>query len=276
MPLQDWIYLLVSGLWIGGLSGLLGVGGGLMLVPTLVYWAPWLLGHAVMSLPLATGVSAVQGLAGAGAGAWVHWRAGRVEKSYLTVMLPGAMIGALLGGLASKGISSTVLALLFAAVLGTTLWMGWRSYWRRYCCQTTVGDPLMTPADLGEAHPLARHNRVWAVLSSLLVGGLSGLLGIGGAVFLLPLLFDGFGLPVRVAVGTVSAIVWISSLGSVVGKGVSGMIPWEGALVVAVTALIGGWAGAYWQHRLSDKRLRLLHLGLLSLAFLELVRKTLF
>jgi uncharacterized protein len=294
----DWIYVLASGLWIGVLSGLLGVGGGLLLVPALVYWSPLLLGHAIVNLPLATGVSAVQGLAGTGSGAWVHWQAGRMERAYLVAMMPGAVLGALVGGVYSKEVSAVLLAWLMIVVLMFTLYTGWRAFYRLYYGPSTLatastgspttafpplaaqGNALPMPSQPSASvtltpPPLVGKRLMWAIVASLAIGLLSGLLGIGGAIFLLPLLFDGFGLPVKVAVGTVSAIVWITSLGSVVGKGTSGLIPWEVAVAVAITALIGGWIGAHWQGRFSDKGLRLLNLCLLSLALVEVLRKTL-
>ena len=108
--------LLVIGALAGSIAGLLGVGGGVLIVPLLVL-TTGLAQHVAQGTSLAalilTGVT----------GTWVYARHGHFRKDILLALLPGVVLGCWLGGHGALGISGPALRLLFAVVL---VWLGAR------------------------------------------------------------------------------------------------------------------------------------------------------
>ncbi|MDQ7842810.1 MAG: sulfite exporter TauE/SafE family protein [Armatimonadota bacterium] len=110
------LVLLAIGALAGGIAGLLGVGGGVLIVPLLVL-GTGLSQHTAQGTSLAalvlTGVT----------GTWVYARHGHLRRHILVMLLPGVILGCWLGGHGALGASGWALRLLFAAVL---LWLGLR------------------------------------------------------------------------------------------------------------------------------------------------------
>jgi len=110
------LVLLAIGALSGGIAGLLGVGGGVLIVPLLVL-GTGLPQHTAQGTSLAalilTGVMATG----------VYARHGHLRKKILVTLLPGVVLGCWLGGHGALGTSGSALRLLFAAVL---VWLGLR------------------------------------------------------------------------------------------------------------------------------------------------------
>ncbi|MFH1389665.1 MAG: sulfite exporter TauE/SafE family protein [Candidatus Margulisiibacteriota bacterium] len=107
---------------------------------------------------------------------------------------------------------------------------------------------------------------VWLVLTGFLAGIFSGLLGIGGATIVIPVLVLGFGLSQHLAQGTTLAMM-IPPIGLLAAwqywKNGHVNFPW--ALALCVGFLFGGLIGAYWANLISPELLRKLF-GLVFLA----------
>jgi hypothetical protein len=87
------------------------------------------------------------------------------------------------------------------------------------------------------------------------VGFAAGLLGAGGAFFLIPVMLYGLKIPVRMTVGTSLAVVAISALAGLLGKAVTGQIDWILAAALVVGALPGARLGAHVSGRTRTDRL---------------------
>src|ERR1041384_6624847 len=94
------LLLLILGLIGGTLSGLLGIGGGLVIVPLLLY-APLWLGCDPIDLRTATAVAVVQVTAATLSGTIAHRRRGSVYMRLAVTMSVASAIGALVGGILS-------------------------------------------------------------------------------------------------------------------------------------------------------------------------------
>ena len=102
--------LLVIGLAAGFLAGLLGIGGGVLLVPAMVL----LLGF---DQHIAQGTSLVVIIPAAMAGSWTHHRNGRLILRDAAAVAAGGVIGAAIGSLLALGLADDLLRRLFAVVL---------------------------------------------------------------------------------------------------------------------------------------------------------------
>ena len=118
-----------------------------------------------------------------------------------------------------------------------------------------------------EAMPeLSLKQRMALTCASLTTGLICGTIGVGGAIFLLPLLMYGLKIPVRFAVGSTAALVFLGSVAAVFGKAQAGLIPFDWSIVITLAALAGGCLGGKTHTWFSPIKLRVLHLALVAVA----------
>jgi uncharacterized membrane protein YfcA len=108
--------LLLTGVFTGFLSGMMGVGGGTIMVPAMVLLAGF-------EQHLAQGSSLLAMVPAGAVGAYTHWQLGNVRTNLLMGLIPGILIGTYLGGNLAHVLSEGALRIVFAAVL---IWTGAR------------------------------------------------------------------------------------------------------------------------------------------------------
>ncbi|MHB8838133.1 MAG: sulfite exporter TauE/SafE family protein [Gemmatimonadaceae bacterium] len=118
---MDSTLLMVIGLAAGVLAGLFGIGGGIIIVPALVYLA---------RLPLQTAIGTSLGalLLPVGAlGAWAYYRGGHLNLRAALWVALGLFFGAWLGAKAAQALPDATLRRLFSVVLvgvAVKMWFG--------------------------------------------------------------------------------------------------------------------------------------------------------
>jgi uncharacterized membrane protein YfcA len=194
-----WMMALVAviGAFGGILAGLLGVGGGIVLVPAFFYAFQHLGfdGDKLMQLCLATSLATI--IVTSLRSLQSHSRKGAVDWDILRSWGPGIAIGAVIGVLAASSLRTVALQALFgglAMVIGLYLALG-RAQWR-----------------IAEEMPRG----VTRAILSPLVGFLSVLMGIGGGSFGVPLMTL-YGRPIHRAVATAAGFGVIIAVPSVIG-----------------------------------------------------------
>jgi uncharacterized protein len=110
------VVLLLTGVFTGFLSGMMGVGGGTIMVPAMVLLAG-------MGQHMAQGSSLLAMVPAGAVGAHAHYKLGNVVTKLLAGLVPGILIGTYLGGSLALVLSEAVLRVIFAAVL---IWTGVR------------------------------------------------------------------------------------------------------------------------------------------------------
>lgn len=217
-------------------SGLLGVGGAIVLIP-LLRFVPPALGLPGYSMAEIAGISIVQVTAAALLGVRAHHRKGAIAWALALPMAIAAGIGAGVGGGASIVVSESVSERLFAAlaVLAAVLMI------------------LPTP----EAEADGRTPKQLAAMTVAGgVGVISGILGAGGAFLLAPLMRTVLGFPIRKVIGVSLVVVLSGAVMGFLGKAVTGQVLWFPALLTVLGALPAAPLGASISHRLDAKVLR--------------------
>lgn len=102
--------LLVVGVAAGFLAGLLGIGGGILMVPAMVL----LFGF---DQHVAQGTSLLVIIPAAAAGSWTHYRRGRLDLRVAAFVALGGIAGAVIGTLSALSLDDALLQRLFAVVL---------------------------------------------------------------------------------------------------------------------------------------------------------------
>ena len=95
------------------LSGLLGIGGGIVLTPVLLY-APQLVGAPALSVKIITGLTVVQAVSASVLGALRHRAYGNVSTRLVLLMGPPAAIASLFGAFVSRDVSDQLLLAIYA------------------------------------------------------------------------------------------------------------------------------------------------------------------
>jgi uncharacterized membrane protein YfcA len=197
----DMIFLLggviATAIIAGIMAGLLGVGGGIVLVPVLFWilsvtdFPPDLSMHMAVATSLATIIFTSISSARA------HHKRGAVDKDLLRTWAPGIVLGALSGGLAAKYINGDGLRAIFGALaLLVAINMATPK-------TLVISDRLPGSAALNGAFPYV-------------TGFFSALMGIGGGTLSVPLLVA-FSVEVRRAVGTASSFGILIAVPAVIG-----------------------------------------------------------
>ncbi|MBF0098715.1 MAG: sulfite exporter TauE/SafE family protein [Magnetococcales bacterium] len=203
---------LSTGLLAGVLAGLFGVGGGIIIVPALLYLFHLDGINPVISMQLAAGTSLATIIFTSLSATWNHHQRHSVHWLMVRRYSPGMVIGVWLGAQLAAILESDDLAILFALF------------------EIAVGLRMIIPT-ANHATPAAERandpkvERLLPVsATATLIGTLSTLFGIGGGTMLVPALTLLSGLTIHQAIGTSSAIGAVLSL-----VGTTGMIQsgWE-------------------------------------------------
>src|SRR5438046_606351 len=106
----------VAGLVASFLSGLLGIGGGLVLTPLLLYLPP-LVGGAAIPVKIVTGLTIVQAISGSTLGALRHRAYGNVSSRLVWLMGPPSAVASLVGNAATAQVDPPLAAIVFVTAL---------------------------------------------------------------------------------------------------------------------------------------------------------------
>lgn len=248
---MDAVIVIALGFAAAFVSGLLGVGGAILLIP-LLRFVPPAVGLPGFTMAEIAGISIVQVLVASALGLHAHHRAGAVSWELAAPMAVASGLGAALGGGASGAVPERVAELAFAALASLAAIL------------------MILPARDAEASE-ARPNLPAAIASAGGVGVVAGVLGAGGAFLLAPLMRNGLGVPIRKIIGISLVVVAAGALMGTIGKGIAGQIVWGPALLAALGALPAAPLGARLSHRLDAKKLRFLLALLIAAAAVRMV-----
>ncbi len=217
-PLEAILTVLV-GLAAGILSGLFGVGGGIVMTPGLTAFA----GIAPI-LAVATPLPVI--LPTAAVGALTYHRAGEVDIRAATwISLTGSTASAV-GALLTEVVNARLLLVATAALLA---WQSLQILRGRSRASTVEERPI--PA--------------WTLaMVGVAAGLLSGLLGIGGGLVIVPALAGMLGMPLKRALGTSLVAVVVLVIPGTIVHAALGNIDWAAALFLVLGSLPGARLGA--------------------------------
>lgn len=231
------LLLALSGLAAGAFGALLGLGGGVLIVPILT------LGFG-LPLTAAIGTSLISVIATSTGAAAINVRAGRADVRLGILLGAGTALGALTGGVIAGYLPERILAGLFAVLLAYTAITMLRGL-RRPRLPGSQDTPIDPTAPDGEAAPAYRGHRLPAAVAGAFGGGnLSGLLGVGGGVVTVPIIHLLMRAPMPVAVTTSNFMIGITAAAGAYAYLVRGDIDPRFAAPIVVGVTVGGIVGA--------------------------------
>ena len=191
------VAMLCTGAIAGVLAGLLGVGGGIVIVPVLFILFDYLDIPAQISMHIAVATSLATIIPTSISSARSHHKKGSIDIGMLKSWAPLIFIGAAIGGVLSKYLASSSLTLIFGVIA------------------LLVSINMALPKKVVIADELPKGVVGKGLLPSF-IGGFSALMGIGGGTLSVPIL-SAFSFPIHRAVGTASAFGLVIAIPAVIG-----------------------------------------------------------
>ena len=241
----------------GGFGSMVGIGGGLVIVPLLSI----VLGYDVK---VAIAASLIGVIATSLSASPRYIKSGIADRRLGLLLLVAAALGGLAGGVTAGYLDGRTLSLLFALLLtGVALRMLWQLRHPVVRAPVDVSDvgsgfasSYIEPTTDEEVTYRA-HRVLPGTLVSFFAGNVSGLLGVGGGVINVPTMNVLMQVPIRVATTTSTYMLAATATASAVVYLASGQLDPLLAAPVALGVIVGARAGARLSMRLSQDVLRL-------------------
>ena len=264
------VLILFYGAVVGFLSGLVGVGGGFLITPLLIFTG---------IPPIVAVSSGAAQMAGTASGAsYLHWRHGNIDFKMALILLTGSWLGGGFGVYLAKlllrdGEFGNVVVFLYVILLG---------FIGLSMLVESLQAVFRAPAAIDAPAPAARNSllRIWverlpwqmafpasaarlSVVGLLLLGAfvgiLTSLMGVGGGFIMVPAMIYLLQLPTKIAVGTsLFQLLFTTAAVSIMQAGVNHSVDPFLALILIFGSVLGTKLGAQLGARLPAEKLRLI------------------
>ena len=230
---------LVAGVATGLMSGTFGVGGAVISTPAIRALG--------CSAALAVGTTLPSILPGAVTGSWRYRHGELIRWRVIAFTAPSGIVAAILGAWVSPRIPGDGHLLMVL----TALLLMWSSInMIRSVKPSTAGAPDEATTNLRNSQDFL------ATLTGLIAGGLSGLLGVGGGIIMVPLFRRWVGLPMKNAVATSLICVGAFAIPGTITHAIEGGIDWRFASWLTLGVVAGAPFGSKMALKMSDKKLQ--------------------
>lgn len=222
-------------------SGLLGIGGGIILIPSYLYLLP-MLGFDNFSVNIITGIAATQATAGGFFAYKNHSRYEAINKTVAYRVALYAIPGAIAGSVVSKFLSGKQLLLVYLIIL------------------TMAGLSVLFPETVTneEKTDYKVKNPIIVNTIVLISTAISSAMGFGGAVNFIPVLNHFYKLPIKSTISTVTYLVLITTIVTFLGKLLLGLVPYNLIPLIIIGSAVGAWVGTKVSRALPTSVLKLI------------------
>ena len=264
MGIEQILALIATGIGVGFASGLLGVGGCFIMVPV-QYWVLVSIGiDPTIAIRTAFGTNLLVVLPTAAMGALAHSRKGAVVWRAAVVLGISGAVGAFGGGWIASHLPGEVLKVAFGAAV-------------------VLGALRMITAKPPRIEPNPVTNTSALVAWGLVMGVVSGIIGIGGGVLMVPVMVFFLRFGMHQAVGTSTALMIFTAAGGALaylfnGLGVQGLAPystgylnWLQWILLAGCSIPMARVGAWAAHKLPAAKLKWIFIAVMTYMGLKMM-----
>ena len=246
LTLFDDLWLLPLGFAAGILGSMIGLGGGLVVVPVLTFFG--------FSPALAASNSLFAAFSNAVASTISYAKQKRIEYSLGLKLGLLSIPGTILGALISDQIAPSLFKILFGILLvASSVYI----YSKR----------KMEP----KVYNTSKQVMVLAVAASFFAGIISSLFGIGGGIVFVPLMVIAIGLSMRLAAPTSQLILLFASASGMIAHSILGHPDFYQAFLLAIGAFGGGLVGSRLSVEMEEKKLKILVSAVMVVAAIKLI-----
>ncbi len=262
----NWVFLIGLGLVVGFLSGLLGVGGGFLMTPLLVFYG--------IPSTVAVGTTLSHIAASSVSGAISQWRRRAIDFKMAGVMLGGGLVGTLVGvwlvdQLRRQGQMDLIVSLSYVLLLGVVGAIMLKE--SLDTLKASRGGAVAPARAVTRPWIMAlpfkmrfRQSRLYIsvippITIGLFVGILSAIMGIGGGFIIVPAMIYILRMPTNVVLGTsLAQIIAISAVTTVLQARANYAVDILLAFFLVLGGVVGAQAGIRAGAKLRGEQLRLL------------------
>lgn len=223
------LFLFLLGIGVGTFGTLVGIGGGLILIPIFVLlMTPTTFANAQQAIGTSLFVVFLNSLSGTIA--YIRQKKVFFDATirFAIATVPGAFLGSYMADYFT-GRSFNVTFGLFLIFLSGVMY--WKSSTKK--ATATEFDPKTFT-----------YNKTLGIIISIFVGFISSILGIGGGAIHVPLMIYALGFPTHVATATSHSVLAVSSFTGVISHYLLNHIVWIPAISIGIGATIGAQLGA--------------------------------
>ena len=241
---------LIAGVATGLMSGTFGVGGAVISTPAIRALG--------CSAALAVGTTLPSILPGAVTGSWRYRHGELIRWRVIAFTAPSGIVAAVIGAWVSPRVPGNGHLLMVL----TALLLMWSAI---NMIRSVAPKDLINKVDGGE-----KSKNTFEVLTGVFAGGLSGLLGLGGGIIMVPLFRKWLRLPIKNAVATSLICVGCFAVPGTITHAIENGIDWRFALWLTGGVVVGAPLGSKMALKMSDRKLQRvfgLFLALISVVY---------
>ena len=249
------IIAIIIGFASAFVGSLVGLGGGIVFVPAMLFLYKYFDAYAWASAQTIVGISLITMVFTGLSSTVAYMKLKRVDIQTGVLFLFGSIPGSIAGSWVNSQVDADSFSLYFGILMFVVLLMMMidreKIAGKR---QLTITDKTRNFTIEGE---LFQYNVpvIPAFILSFFVGALSGLFGIGGGTISVPALILFFGMPVQIAIATSMFMIFFISMMSSVSHIVLGHIVWTYVIFFVIGSYVGGTVGAKTNKRLKGRTL---------------------
>lgn len=251
------ITLILIGLIASIAGSLVGIGGGIIIVPSLIFFGIELGILPMMTPQKAIGTSSVILIATGLSATISYYKSDQIDVKNAIIFLIGIIPGAFVGAYTSQFFSLDSFNLVFGLFLIIVSFI--LLFRDRFKPMKLFQPKQMTTyrSPTGEFFEYGVPV-VAGIISTFVVGFFTGLFGIGGGVLMTPLMLIIFRFPPHLAVGTSMLMVFAASLSGTTSHIMQGNVVWIYAVTLIIAAFIGAKIGSWLNKKMASERIVLL------------------
>ena len=209
------------------LSGMVGIGGSVINYPMLLYIPP-LVGVMALSAHEVSGIGAIQVLFSTLGGVLAYRKSGFLHRSLILYMGISILVGSLLCSYVSHFMPENGMNLIYGLL----------------AIVAVIRMLIPKKGQRAEAEGEVTFHKGLASGIAFVIGGISGVLGAGGAFILVPVMLSVLKIPVRMTIASSLAITFLSAIGASTGKILTGQVMLLPAVVLMLASLAAAPIGA--------------------------------
>ena len=262
------IFILVGmGAGVGFLSGMLGVGGGFLITPLLIFY------NIPPAIAVATGANQI--IAASFSGALSHYRRGTVDLKLGTMLLAGGTVGSFLGvwlftllrRVGQLDLAITLLYIVLLGIVGALMMAESFSAMRRAAAGAHGRVQYRNHHSWIQGLPLKmrfKRSRLFVsvipiIVAGIVVGVLAAVMGVGGGFIMIPVMIYLLRVPTDIVIGTsLFQIIFTVAVTTVLQATSNGSVDIVLAFLLMIGGVFGAQVGSQVGHRLRGDYLRAL------------------
>ena len=211
------IIMLLIGIFGGFISGLVGIGGAIIIYPMLLLLPP-LVGLPTYSAYIASGLTSSQVFFSTLSGSFKAYKNKDFSRTLVLNMGSGMIIGSILGAILANLINVQFVNMVYIIIALLAL--------------------ILMFIKVAPSTSHIKFNRLRLITIGGIIGLVSGIVGAGGAFIIIPVLLVIFKLPMNTVVTNSIVIAFISSIGAFIIKLLQGYIPVNSAIPLILGSIL--------------------------------------